>query len=674
MKFKYLFTAMAAVLLSGAAQAVPAYPGVLTLKNPDGSTIQLRAHGDEHFSYVTTPGSSDIYEQDAAGYWVRARRNGKMLSATNRADLETLMDEQGTVESIRSMAKYARVGADGRSMFPCTGANKFLIVLLEYKDTKFTMEDPQALYTRWFNEKNFTYQDMTHSAKDYYSEVSGGKFDPTFVVAPKIELKNSSAFYVGNNKYQLFYRAISEAFVQLNQKGFDFTPFDIDKDGILDNVFFIYAGYGQADTQDRTTIWPHKSSVQNRGYKAGTLTVGPYACSCELRGGYHYTSKDGLLESIGTFCHEFGHVLGLPDLYDPEYAEDTMNQLPGSWTIMCDGPYMNDSRTPPTYTAYEKWVCRWLEFEDLESGKSYELQPLSEQVRGLRLQVPTAASASEYYVIESRSKTGWDEFVPGEGLLIWHVDFNSGIWDTNRVNSTPGRPRCTVILPEGVPNVSSAAWPAAGLYGSIIANEMPNEFKPFNALNGAFTPAMLNITYNPETRKSTFDYTSALQPYDGKTDHMEFNRFDWRTGFDIRWNAAPGAVKYAVTVKRKNSSGKEFFVDGYNDKIVEGTTCYVSESATIMKTTHWVEIRAIGTQLPSTEVATSAEFIPETLAFSVEGVQQDMAEIFGGQGTITAPDEAEIYNIQGVTTGKDNLPAGIYIVRYKGITKKVLVK
>lgn len=664
---------MAAVLLSGAAQAVPAYPGVLTLKNPDGSTIALCAHGDEHFSYVTLPGSSDIYEQNAAGFWVRAERNGKMLTATDRGDLELLMDEQGTVESIRAQAKQARVGADGRSMFPCTGSNKFLIVLLEYKDTKFTMEDPQALYTRWFNEKNFTYQDMTHSAKDYYVDVSGGKFNPTFVVAPKINLSKTSAYYVGASKYQLFNRAINEAFIQLNQSGFDFSPFDIDNDGILDNVFFIYAGYGQADTQDRTCIWPHKSSVQQYGYKAGTLTVGPYACSSELRGTYHYTSKDGILESVGTFCHEFGHVLGLPDLYDPNYSDDTANQLPGAWTIMCDGPYMNDSRTPPTYTAYEKWVCRWLEFEDIESGKSYELLPLSEQVRGLRLKVPTAASATEYYVIESRSKTGWDEFVPGEGLLIWHVDFNSGIWDTNRVNSTPGRPRCTVILPEGL-SVLNAAWPATGLYGNVIANGMPNELKPFNALTGTFTPAITNIAYNGETRKSSFDYTTSLQAFNGKTDLIECNKFDWRTGFDIRWNSVPGAVKYAVTVKRKNSAGSQFIVDSYNDKIVEGTTCYVSESATIMKTTHWVEIRAIGAQLPSTEIAKSEEFIPANLPLSVVGVEADEPEIYGGTGCITAPDQAEVYTLQGVATGKENLPAGIYIVRYNGLTKKVLVK
>lgn len=673
MKLRYLFTALAGVLLSGAAQAVPAYPGVLTLKNPDGSTIEVRAHGDEHFSYVTAAGTTDIYEQNAAGYWVRAERGGKFLTASDRSDLEMLMDEQGTVESIRAQAKQARVGADGRSMFPCTGNNKFLIVLLEYKDTKFTMEDPQALYTRWFNEKNFTYQDMSHSAKDYYEAVSGGKFTPTFVVAPKVTLKNSSAYYVGNSKYQLFSRAISEAFVQLNDAKFDFSAFDIDKDGIMDNVFFIYAGYGQADTQDRTTIWPHKSNVQGQNIQAGNLKVGPYACASELRGSSHYISKDGILESIGTFCHEFGHVLGLPDLYDPEYSAFTDDQVPGSWTIMCNGPYLNDSRTPPTYTAYEKWVCRWLEFEDLEAGKSYELAPLSEQVRGLRLTVPTSASASEYYVIESRSRVGWDEYVPGEGLVIWHVDFNASIWDSNRVNSTPGRPRCSVVVPSGLA-VDGAHWPAAGLYGSVIAPEMPNSLKPFNALKGDFTPGFVNIAYNPETRKSSFDYTTTLQPFTAKTDFIQCNKFDWRTGIGIEWNPVPGAVKYAVTVKRRNSSGSEFFVDGYDNKIVEGTNCFVSESATIMKTTHWVEVRAISSQLPSTEMACTDYFVPEDLPASVNGVQEDEVEIIGGHGCITAPDEAEVYNLQGMSTGKENLPAGIYVVRYKGLTKKVMVK
>ena len=134
----------------------------------------------------------------------------------------------------------------------------------------------------------------------------------------------------------------------------DFSKYDFDDDGTVDTVYFIYAGYGQADTGDETTVWPHQSILQGMVGSKKLLDgvyVNPYATSQELKGGSHYYYQDGELAGIGTFCHEFGHVLGLPDLYDPNYNKQCIT--PNEWSIMDQGSYSGDSNCPPLFSAYE---------------------------------------------------------------------------------------------------------------------------------------------------------------------------------------------------------------------------------------------------------------------------------------------------------------------------------
>ena len=313
MKLKY-FLPLLALGMPLLSNAVPAYPGVIGSTNPDGSVVEIRLHGDEYFSYATDAEGVNILERNSEGYWVQAMRNGAPLLNVP-ADIERLQQESSNLTT-REGNRFARVGEDGRSLFPTQGSNRFLIVLMQYRDTKFSMEDPQAFYTRWFNEENFQHDDLNHSARDYYMAASNNIFQPTFDVSPVVTLPKTSKYYVGGNKYSLFSEAIRVSLATLDNNGFDFTPYDADNDGKIDNVYFIYAGYGQADTGDTNCIWPHKSDMSYYGLRYDGLLMTAYACSNELRGSQHYNTKDGALEGIGTFCHEFGHVLlGLGDEY-----------------------------------------------------------------------------------------------------------------------------------------------------------------------------------------------------------------------------------------------------------------------------------------------------------------------------------------------------------------------
>lgn len=679
MKLRNLLPALA-MCAPMAAMAVPAFPGLIKQVNPDGKTVEIRLRGDEHFSYATDAAGKYVMEQDALGYWRVAERGGARLavSAETVNLLRSEQDADFSRSSVASLPKYAELSeTDGRSKFPCLGEGKFLVVLLQYKDTKFSMDDPQAYYNDWFNKANFVDEDIKLSARDYYLKVSDGKFKPTFVVSPVVTLPATSKYYVGSGgKYSLFSVAINQALTQLALDGFDFTRFDLDNDGVIDNIYFIYAGFGQADTGDQTTIWPHSSSFSGTfGGKRG----GRYACSNELRGSHRYLN-DKRKTGIGTFCHEFGHVLGLPDMYDPNYDPACEALTPGDWSIMCNGSYLGDGCLPASYAAYDRWACRWLELTDIADGENISLDPLvNASPKAYRLKVPTASNYSEYYILENRTKTDIDTHVPGSGMLIWHIDYDYWVWRSNRANSTADHMRITVMPPSGRTR-SEAHWPGEGPYGTLIANGLPTALEPFNTVTDpAWNPCLHSIAYDTETQKATATFTHHPATYEGVVNAKAGTETE---GFRIGFPALPDASGYIITVKRRNSSGSEYFVDGYNEKLVTVNNPLVRESSAMMNQENRFTIRAMGQILPSTKVFQSEWVKPNTLPAydkswetgAVGGIDADDLDITVEGGNIVAPEGARVYNMQGIETGTQNLANGIYIVRAGRKTVKVVVR
>ncbi|MDE6392135.1 MAG: hypothetical protein K2L59_02545, partial [Muribaculaceae bacterium] len=156
-------------------------------------------------------------------------------------------------------------------------------------------------------------------------------------------------------------------------------------------------------------------------------------------------------DGIGTFVHEFSHVLGLPDLYTTVYNN---SYTPGEYSVLDYGPYNNNGRTPPNYSAYERWALGWMTPDKYETSGSVELSNLADS--NMAFVVPTEKE-TEYYLVENRQQTGWDKYIPGHGMLIWHIDYVKEIFDDNVVNNTPTHQYVDLIEANGKKNEKYAS-------------------------------------------------------------------------------------------------------------------------------------------------------------------------------------------------------------------------
>ena len=230
-----------------------------------------------------------------------------------------------------------------------------------------------------------------------------------------------------------------------HNNGIDFSQYDTDNDGFVDNVFIYYAGYNEAEGAASNTVWPHRYVVQSWEVDGETEIDGKlvydYACTSELKG-----RSGSEMCGIGNFCHEFGHVLGLPDYY---HTEDSYSTTLGYWSIMDGGAYSNEGRTPPLYSAYDRFFLGWLTPTEINSPEYLYLLPLTqsmEEQADMSHQAYLLAdrehnldgqdpNPTEFFIMEYRQQTGWDEYLPGEGVLFWHIDYKSRIWQQNTVNN-----------------------------------------------------------------------------------------------------------------------------------------------------------------------------------------------------------------------------------------------
>jgi immune inhibitor A len=224
---------------------------------------------------------------------------------------------------------------------------------------------------------------------------------------------------------------VAEACQWAATQGVDFSKYDWDGDGEVDQVFVLYAGKGEADGGAVSTVWPHEFALSYSDYgkslSLSVVTVDTYACSAELNG-------RGKLDGIGTFCHEFSHCMGFPDFYDTSYSGWFGM---GAYDLMCAGNYNGDGKCPAGYSAYEKHECGWITYQDVthidEALNVTGLKAISEG--GSAYVLKNKAHEDEYYIIENRQNTGWDAYLPSEGVMITHVDYDAYIWWNNMPNT-----------------------------------------------------------------------------------------------------------------------------------------------------------------------------------------------------------------------------------------------
>lgn len=423
---KRLFTLWVVLFVVLSAMAVPAKPGIWrTISLTDGTQVKVQLVGDEFMHYYQSEdGTRYLYDAASATYQVYS--DSQFSNSRRKA-----VARRAKANNRRAVRRKANV----TNIFQ--GTKKGLIILAQFTDSKFQSGHDRALYNKIANAENYTDNGFKGSVKDYFKAQSAGQFELDFDVVGICQLKNPCSYYGGNDAYTgddlHAGEMVAEACQWAATQGVDFSKYDWDGDGEVDQVFVLYAGKGEANGGAVSTVWPHEYALSYSDYgKSLSLSgviVDTYACSAELNG-------YGKLDGIGTFCHEFSHCMGFPDLYDTGYSGWFGM---GDYDLMCAGNYNGDGKCPAGYSAYEKHECGWLTYQDVtnieEDLNVAGLKAISED--GGAYVLKNKAHEDEYYIVENRLNTGWDAYLPSEGVMITHVDYDANIWLYNTPNA-PG--------------------------------------------------------------------------------------------------------------------------------------------------------------------------------------------------------------------------------------------
>lgn len=481
-------------MISACAAAMPSYPGLLSYTQPDGSVITIMKKGDERFHLsFSSDGYPLCFNPSTKAFEYASVANGRLVASGIVASEPSKRTEEARkflsridkaeafrqLSSISSQSPEERRSPSSRkvrsSNVPTTGHHKVLVILAQFSDKKFSGEgeNTKSYYEDFFNGKDFKSNGATGSAFSYFYDSSSKQYSPEFVVAGPVTVSGNASEYAGEHGTEYAYKLITEA-VNLVNGEVDFSQFDSDGDGNVDNVYVVYAGYGAADrANDTGLIWPHSSYLSSSGgnhaFTVDGVKVDRYTCSQELNG------RTGLPNGIGTFCHEFGHVLGLPDLYATDYSYSPTLE---DWDIMDHGGYCNNGNTPPAFSSFERYSLGWLTPVTLTSDADsvISVRPLSTSNEAYRIAVP--GSSEEYFLLENRQQNGWDSFLPGHGLLVWHIDENRSAWGV-APNNNQQHPCVDIVEADGKQTANSfSADPFPGTDGVTKFN-----FQSWNTQN-----------------------------------------------------------------------------------------------------------------------------------------------------------------------------------------------
>lgn len=449
MKKLYLMLSML-FAFGAAANAVPAkkLQKVITLTN--GTQVSVELRGDEYLSWWEgTDGTAYRATADDAVFEAFDLEAQKPAAAARRA-----RTEQGRVARL-ARVKNSLKGADdkmrglGGDHITYKGVKKGLVVLVDFKNKKFADGHDLEYYKNVINGKDFSDEEEGYvgSVRDYFLAQSNGQFELDFDVVGPVTMSKNYGYYGNDGAYQKdekVYEMIKEACDGIQDK-VNLKDYDWDGDGEADQVFFLYAGLGQASGGSAGTVWPHESEL--RYWPCGVLSystgkINTYACANELQpetqGSSRYISA-----GIGTICHEFSHCLGFADMYDTTGGGGYGMSV---FDVMDQGSYNGNGFVPCNYTAFERIYAGWVEAIELESPATVkDMKSVSDYGRPFIMY--NYKNTNEYFLMENRQNTGWDKGLYGSnGLLIVHVNYVSSRWANNSVNSSAEKIQCCTVV------------------------------------------------------------------------------------------------------------------------------------------------------------------------------------------------------------------------------------
>lgn len=496
---KKLFLSALLILGTTVVNAVPAMKSWKKMILSDGTAVEVTLVGDEYAHYYIT----------RDGRTLAPRADGKLapVSAVQIADMA--FQRQAAMANARQRLSFARQAKaapaskgrntlcrlpsiDDKTIF--RGSKKAPVILAYFSDKKFSKSDEQIVkfYDNVLNKEGFNEYGAAGSVHDYFKDMSRGVFDLTFDIIGPVKVSKSATYYGGPSVImggtdhigEFITEAVKNADAAYN---IDWSKYDWDGDGEVEQVFVLYASYGQATGGPTGTIWPNAWTLDeatanndgNGGFSLDGVFINQYACSNEL-----YQSSGSTPMGLGVFCHEFSHCMGLPDMYDTNYSNTpTM----GDWDLLASGSYNGPNGIgwcPAGWTSYERAYAGWLDIEELKTGDIITGMKDLEDYEGKAYAIYNDNHRDEFYLLENHKNRGWDAYTPEGGLLVIHVDYDKALFDNNIVNS------------------KGTFTPAQG-YDGIYTNDHPR-MAPFSKIRSV-TNETYYYTYPMEAPRGVLD-------------------------------------------------------------------------------------------------------------------------------------------------------------------------
>ncbi len=434
-----------------AAMAVPAKPGWENVKQSDGTMLKVQAVGNAFNNAILTSDGLMVergrdgdfyYYSSVTGLTTMRAHEPEKRSAVERAFVNA---QRGSLamqlKPYKLPARNGRLNATGSNAdapVPAVGSRRIPIILVEFADKKFNNTREKIIDAMLTGPE---------SVGQYFIDQSNGMYEPTFDVYGIYTLSQNREYYGGrttSTKDKGIGWMVTEACQLAAADGVSFKPYDTNSDYYCDVVIVIYAGVGesQAASYHPEAIWPCNWTLEaakyyNRGGNgpfspsSGDPYVNHFAVFNELHGSNDYGKT---IDGIGTFVHEFGHCLGLPDLYDTGNSD---YYGMGNWDVMCLGCYCDDGYTPVGYSAYEKSFMGWTKFTLPIPGTYYTLPVWNQKnkLTDMSLCIFSDLNKNEYYIVENRRRQGWDRYLPGQGIMVTHITYSRSQWYNNKPNN-----------------------------------------------------------------------------------------------------------------------------------------------------------------------------------------------------------------------------------------------